>query len=271
MNIQFERLEDLARDHFKNLSNMAKMMNLTGQYLYNYRTREKLGENLLDKLEEVGIRRNYIKNGEGDKLNQEIYKEAKRVEELKKRIDEIDYSIKTISERKSGELTEKEHGDIRFELSLKEAEKNKFANELNERIETIQSLLRKDRETFDDGRGKRFEEKEIDADNNITIYDLSSYSKVRRLKTIEGLPKTTIRLALNIEVKEIMFGFRVSGNIFEANKIFDGNLIIVENTRDIFEGEEIIYIKDNQLVIKNFTNEDINNIIGRVKAVIQYR
>lgn len=195
MRTPYERLEEIAKEHFNSLSNLAKTLGLSTQHLYNYRTRNNIGEVTLEKLETVGISRDYVKYGKGEPLT-----------------------------------------DIYF--------KNKQRKTTNSESE--------------------------DVGMSIVLYDLSAYTRLRTISNIDILPRTIVKIKLNIAVRGELIGFRVSGEIYSEYNIHDGNILIVETAVDAIPGQKIMYLQDNEIKIKMADQNIDESFIGTLRASIQY-
>ncbi|MFW5700252.1 MAG: hypothetical protein ACOCWM_01060 [Cyclobacteriaceae bacterium] len=65
-NQQYERLEQIAKQYFGNLSNMAIMLNKHRSFFYAYKSRDGLGAQLLNELKDtLAINPHYLKTGLG--------------------------------------------------------------------------------------------------------------------------------------------------------------------------------------------------------------
>jgi hypothetical protein len=280
MNIQFERLEEVAQEYFKNLSNLSKTLGLSSQFLYSYKNRPQIGAGTLAKLATIGINIEYIKTGQGSKMDETLLLLMNELQKCKAALEERTNEISSM--QKMAVLENRELHQFKLEQLFKdqrslieqshEYEKQMSFRYTELRLEANTGISDDENDEFEIQQQEYKPNQTTASDaNTITIYDLSTYARTERISSIEILPKSTIRIMLNIDNKDELIGLRVSGNILESDQIFDGNIIIVERGKRALEGQEIIYIDEKQLIIKIADEMKVENLIGVVKAVIQYR
>lgn len=276
MNPQFERLDEVAQEYFKSLSNISKILGLTSQYLYNYKNRHRLGASLLAKLGSIGINVEYLKTGEGRKIDIELENLMIESQQCKLNLEE---KIKVIDNLQKAVTPEnKDYIQNKLEQLFKEQRETIERNRELEKLLDLKYMQLKmnsyndpNDEDLDEIETTPIETEIIPESNLIFIYDLSPYARSGRISSIETLPKSNMKVQLNIEIKDEIFGMRVSGSMFENHRIYDGNIIILERARKAEEGQEVMYLSDKTIEIKIADEKKTENLIGIVKAVIQYR